>query len=123
MAKKYISKVRKNGQDLYIKDKEARESLVIYNDVYYGRGSSVSDILNSSHHHDTVRRGDSIYFMSLSSVYLWIVYPLGKMGPSFTLNGMFIPEDREENITIEGVTYVVFKSSNTYNGSFGVKVW
>lgn len=117
-ARKYISKINKNGDNLFIKDLEAREALVVYNDVYLGTGSSAASVMVPANHHDAMSRGEHVT-VTASSNKVWIILP-NTYSPTLTMNGMEIPLTYESSITVDDVTYRVMSSSNTYTGTFNV---
>ena len=117
-AKKYISIINKGGNNIYIKDAEAREALVIYNDVYLGTGSSAASVMIEDNHHDTLSRGTYV-ILTASSNKIWVILP-NTFNPTVTMNGMEIPLTYESSITVDDITYRVMSSTNTYAGTFSV---
>lgn len=118
MAKKYISKINKGGNDLYVKDTEAREALVVYNDVYLGTGDTAASVMVQGNHHDSLNRGTYVV-LTASSNKIWVILP-NTFNPTATMNGMEIPLTYESNITVDDVTYRVMSSTNIYTGTFSV---
>ena len=118
MPRKYISKIVKGENDIYIKDSEAREALMIYTDVYLGTGSSAASVMVPANHHDTMSRGEHVT-VTASSNKIWIILP-NTYRPTLTMNGMEIPLTYESSITEGDVTYRVMSSTNTYTGTFNV---
>ena len=118
MPKKYISKINKGGNDLYIKDLEVREVLAVYTDVYIGTGSSAASVMIPANHHDTMGRGEHVTVTAATNK-VWIILP-NTYSPTLTMNGMEIQLTYESSITEGGVTYRVMSSTNTYIGTFNV---
>ena len=117
-AKKYISIINKGGNNIYIKDAEAREALSLYEDVYIGVGSTAESVMVAANHHDTMSKGDHVS-MTASSNKVWIILP-NTFSPVLTMTGVEMPMTPKSDITEGGVTYKVFSSTNTYTGTFNV---
>lgn len=119
MPKKYLSKINKGGNDIYIKDTEAREA-VQYEDVYIGVGSTSSAVMIASNHHDLILKGNPVS-VTASSNYLWVILP-DTYSPVVQMGGISVPMSEQSPVTSEGVTYKVLRSSNQYSGSFSVSL-
>lgn len=117
-TRKYISKINREGNDIYIKDMEAREALVIYSDVYLGTGSSAVSVMVPANHHNTMNRGAHVT-VTANSNKIWIILP-NTFRPTLMMNGMEIPLTYESSITEGDVTYRVMSSTNLYTGTFNV---
>ena len=117
-AKKYISKIVKGNDNIFIKDTEAREALGIYEDVYLGTGASAASVMVAANHHDSLSKGDHVT-LTASSNKIWIILP-NTYSPTLTMNGMEVPLTYESSITEGGTTYRVMSSSNSYSGSFNI---
>ena len=123
-TKKYISKIHKGSDDIFIKDSEARAVLdiVTFEDVYIGKGINYSSVMVAANHHDTVVKGEHIN-MTCNNSKVWIILKNTNSSPLLTMSGTEIPLTEESDITSEGVTYKVYSSTNTYNGTFNVLVF
>ena len=126
-AKKYISKIHKGSDDLFIKDSEAREILatmsnLIYTDVYIGKGINYTSAMTANNHHDTVVKGEHIS-MTCNSSKVWIILKSTNNAPLLMMSGTEIPLTAESDVTQEGVTYKVYSSTNTYTGTFNLLVF
>ena len=116
-TKKYISKIVKGGNDIYIKDAETREN-VQYEDVYIGVAAQSSTIIDPTYHHDMIYRGRPISIGN-SSGYLWVIMP-SSYTPSVLMSGFEVPMSQNSTTTVGNVTYKIWKSSNSYSGGFNI---
>ena len=123
-TKKYISKIHKGSDDIFIKDSEARAILdnVTFEDVYIGKGINYSSVMVAANHHDTVVKGEHIN-MTCNNSKVWIILKDSNNAPLLMMSGTEIPLTAESDITSEGVTYKVYSSTNTYNGTFNVLIF
>ena len=117
--KKYISKIVKSGQNILIKDLEAREALQ-YTDVYIGAGETSSDVMVAANHHDTVLKG-SAFSVTANSNYLWVILP-SAYSPILAIGGIAVPMYLSGTTTVDDVTYNIYKSNNTYRSTFSVNL-
>lgn len=117
-ARKYISVINKGGNDIFVKDAEARDALVYYEDVYIGTGANAAAVMVAANHHDKMNRGDHVS-LTASSNKVWIILP-DTYSPILTMTGIEVPMTAGSDITEGGVTYKVLSSSNTYTGSLNV---
>ena len=116
-ANKYISRINKDGNDLIIKDTEARDSIQ-YKDVYIGTGDTASEVMVNANHYSQIQKYTPIG-ISASAEYLWIIMP-SVYTPTALMSGNEVPIELDSTVTVESVTYKVWKSSSTYTGTFNV---
>ena len=116
-ANKYISRINKDGYDLIIKDFEARDSIQ-YKDVYIGTGDTASEVMVNANHYSQIQKYTPIG-ISASAEYLWIIMPSAYV-PVMMLNGNEIPITLDGTVAVGDVTYKVWKSNNSYTGTFNV---
>ena len=123
MPTKYISKIHKGSDDLYIKDSEARATLssMTFEDVYIGKGVNYTSAMVAANHHDVVLRGDHVN-MTCNNSKVWIILKSTNTAPLLMMTGIEMPLTAESDVTQEGVTYKVYSSSNTYTGTFDIFV-
>lgn len=124
MPTKYISKIHKGSDDLYIKDSEVRATLanLTFEDVYIGKGVNYTSAMVAANHHDVVLRGDHVN-MTCNNSKVWIILKSTNNAPLLMMAGVEMPLTAESDVTQEGVTYKVYSSSNTYTGTFDVFVF
>ena len=130
-ANKYISIINKGGENLLIKDSEAREALsgistvwdsMTYTDVYIGKGVNYSSAMTSTNHHDVVVKGDHVS-LTCNNSKVWIILKDTNNTPLLMMSGTEIPLTAGSDVTQDGVTYKVFSSTNTYTGTFNAIVF
>ena len=122
--KKYISKINKGGQDIYIKDTEARANLDAVEELYchdvYVMTSSKTTIQSLSEfdfYYDKVMRGKYLFagVSATNDLRLWYaIKTTNREGIIFTLNGIPIPVSYTHTITEDGVEWYVCQSKNLY---------
>ena len=122
--KKYISKINKGGQDLYIKDTEARANLDTVEELYchdvYVMTSPKTTIQSLSEftlYYDKVMRGKYLFtgVSATNDLRLWYaIKTTNREGIIFTLNGIPIPVSYTHTITEDGVEWYVCQSKNLY---------
>lgn len=117
-AKKYISKIVKGNDNIFIKDTEAQESLFYY-DIYIGAATQSTTIKTSTYHHDAVLRGKPIS-ITASSQKIWLIFPDESEVPTVQMNGIEVPKELHGTTTINEATYKVYKSLSYYTGTFNV---
>lgn len=117
-TKKYISKIVKGNNDIYIKDLEAQESLFYY-DIYIGAATQSTTIKTATYHHDAVLRGKPIS-ITASSQKIWLIFPENTEVPTVLMNGLEVPKELHGTTTIDEATYTVYKSLSYYTGTFNV---
>ena len=128
---KYISKINKGGDDILIKDSEAREAMagiysqldmITYKDVYIGKGINYTSVMVAGNHHDIVVKG-AHFSMTCNNSKVWIILKSTNSTPILAMSGLEIPLTAEADITQEDVTYKVYSSTNTYTGTFNVLIF
>ena len=124
MPTKYISKIHKGSDDLYIKDSEARTILdsMVFKDVYIGKGINYTSVMVAGNHHDIVVKG-AHFSMTCNNSKVWIILKSTNSTPILAMSGLEIPLTAEADITQEDVTYKVYSSTNTYTGTFNVLIF
>ena len=119
-TKKYISKIVKGNDNIYIKDIEAQESLFYY-DIYIGAATQSTTIKTSTYHHDTILRGKPIS-ITANSQKIWLIFPENAEVPTILMNGMEVLKELHGTTTIDEATYKVYKSLSYYTGTFDVSL-
>ena len=129
--KKYISKINKGGQDLYIKDTEARANLDAVEELYchdvYVMTSSKTTIQSLSEfdfYYNKVMKGKHLFTetSATNDLRLWYATKTtNQEGIIFTLNGIRIPIRYTHKITEDDVEWYVYQSKNLY-GSLSVTI-
>lgn len=94
------------------------QAMIQYDDVYIGIASSSADILDSTHHHDNIFRGKPIPFSNASG-YIFVVIP-EDYNPVVAVNLIETQISLDSTTTIGGKNYKIWKSGNSYQGSFNV---
>lgn len=127
MPTKYISKIHKGSDDLYLKDSEARTALaqldgLKYTDVYIGKGINYSAVMVAGNHYDLVVKGDH-FNMTCNNSKVWIILKNTNTTPLLSMSGVEVPMTAGSDVTQEGVTYKVYSSDNTYTGTFNLLVF
>lgn len=89
-----------------------------YKNVYIGTGSTYSDAMIESNHHDSLRMGATTT-ITASDEYLWVILP-SDYTPTILMNGISVPMGEQSNVTVEEVTYKVFKSDAEYTNTFNI---
>ena len=120
-VKKYISKINKEGNDIYIKDMESQEAL-FYNDIYIGAATQSTTIKTSTYHHDVIAKG-SLISITANSHKIWLIFPDASDLPHVFMSGMEIPMVLHGTTTIDEKTYNVYKSESPYTGTFNVQLF
>ena len=130
-TKKYISKIHKGSDDLFVKDSEARTSIadiytlldnLTYKDVYIGKGVNYTSVMVAGNHHDVIVKGDHVN-MTCNNSKVWIILNSTNSAPLLTMSGIEIPMTAGADVTVDEVTYKVYSSTNTYTGTFNVFVF
>lgn len=97
---------------------EYNQSVSAFADVYIGGGAAYTDAMIAANHYDNIIKGKSVS-VTLSNTYLWVILPL-PYSPTALMGGMVIPMTAQSSVTVNGVTYNVLKSDNTYTGTINV---
>ena len=121
MPTKYISKIIKGGDDIYIKDSQAQDALY-YKDIYIGAAASSSTIKTSTYHHDSILRGRPIAVDDVTSGdYIWVILP-DTYSPIVIMGGLEVPMSLNGTATIDSKSYKVWRSDNTYVDDFSISL-
>lgn len=120
MPTKYISRINKAGENLLIKDSEAREALE-YTDVYLGAGATSAAVMVSANHHNQIIKGSS-FSVTANSNYLWVILP-SSVAPTVTIGCIAVPMISDGTTIVDEVTYYIYKSKNTYTETFNIHLF
>jgi hypothetical protein len=120
-AKKYVSKINKGGNDLYIKDVESQEAL-FYNDVYIGAATQSTTIKTATYHHDMIAKG-SLISITANSQKIWLIFQSTADVPHVFMSGMEVAMVLHGTTTIDEVEYNVYKSNSPYTGTFNIQLF
>ena len=121
MAKKYISKINKGGNDLYIKDVESQEAL-FYNDIYIGAATQSTTIKTDTYHYDMIAKG-SLLSITANSQKIWLIFPSTADVPHVFMSGMEVTMVLHGTTTINEGEYNVYKSGSPYTGTFNIQLF
>ena len=86
--------------------------------VYIGSGASTSDVMVAGNLHASLRLGEAIS-VTASNAPLWVILP-SSFYPTVMMEGIKVPMTSQQDVEVQGVTYKVLKSDNTFTGSFNV---
>ena len=120
-AKKYVSKINKGGNDLYIKDVESQEAL-FYNDVYIGAATQSTTIKTATYHYDMIAKG-SLISITASSQKIWLIFQSTADVPHVFMSGMEVAMVLHGTTTIDEVEYKVYKSDSPFTGTFNIQLF
>ena len=120
-AKKYVSKINKGGNDLYIKDVESQEAL-FYNDVYIGAATQSTTIKTATYHHDIIAKG-SLISITANSQKIWLIFQSTADVPHVFMSGMEVAMVLHDTTTIDKVEYKVYKSDSPFTGTFNIQLF
>ena len=120
-AKKYISKINKGGNDIYIKDEESQEAL-FYKDVYVGAATQSTTIKTATYHHDLLAKG-SLVSITADSQKIWLIFPSTADVPFVFMSGIEVAMVLHGTTTIDEVEYKVYKSNSPYTGTFNIQLF
>ena len=118
---KYISKINKGGDDLYIKDSQAQDA-IYYKDIYVGTATQSTTIKTSTYHHDLLAKG-SLVSVTANSQKIWLIFPDDSEVPNIFMSGMEVAMVLHGTTTIDEKTYKVYKSGSPYTGTFNVHLF
>lgn len=121
MAKKYISKINKGSNDIYIKDTEAQEAL-FYKDIYVGAATQSTTIKTSTYHHDALVKG-SLVSITANNQKIWLIFPEAMDVPNVFMSGIEVTMVLHGTTAIDEATYKVYKSDSPYNGTFNIQLF
>ena len=120
-AKKYVSKINKGGNDLYIKDVESQEAL-FYNDVYIGAATQSTTIKTDTYHYDMIAKG-SLISITANSQKIWLIFQSTADVPHVFMSGMEVAMVLHGTTTIDEVEYKVYKSDSPFTGTFNIQLF
>ena len=120
-AKKYISKINKGGNDIYIKDVESQEAL-FYRDIYIGAAAQSTTIKTATYHYDLIAKG-SLVSIPASSQKIWLIFQSTADTPNVFMSGMEVAMVLHGTTTIDDVEYKVYKSESPFTGTFNVQLF
>lgn len=120
-AKKYVSKINKGGNDLYIKDVESQEAL-FYNDVYIGAATQSTTIKTATYHYDMIAKG-SLISITADSQKIWLIFQSTADVPHVFMSGMEVAIVLHGTTTIDEVEYKVYKSDSPFTGTFNIQLF
>jgi hypothetical protein len=120
-AKKYISKINKGGNDIYIKDAESQEAL-FYKDIYIGAATQSTTIKTATYHHDLIAKG-SLVSITANSQKIWLIFQSTTETPNVFMSGMEVAMVLHGTTTIDDVEYKVYKSESPFTGTFNVQLF
>jgi hypothetical protein len=120
-AKKYISKINKGGNDIYIKDVESQEAL-FYKDIYIGAATQSTTIKTATYHHDLIAKG-SLVSITANSQKIWLIFQSTAETPNVFMSGMEVAMVLHGTTTIDDVEYKVYKSESPFTGTFNVQLF
>lgn len=90
-----------------------------YSNVYIGVGEEIADVMLPANLYESIKRGDTIPFENASG-YLYAIRTSDRL-PKLMMNNYLVPANTS-SVVMEGVTYYVSKSENSYGGSFTIEV-
>ena len=118
---KYISKINKGGNDIYIKDSQAQNT-IYYKDIYVGAAAQSTTIKTSTYHHDLLAKG-SLVSVTASSQKIWLIFPNDSDVPNVFMSGMEVAMVLHGTTTIDEETYKVYKSDSPFTGTFNIQLF
>jgi hypothetical protein len=120
-AKKYLSKINKGGNDIYIKDVESQEAL-FYKDIYIGAATQSTTIKTATYHYDLIAKG-SLVSITANSQKIWLIFQSTADTPNVFMSGMEVAMALHGTTTIDDVEYKVYKSESPFTGTFNVQLF
>lgn len=118
---KYISKINKDGNDIYIKDSEAQGAL-FYRDIYVGAAAQSTTIKTSTYHHAVVAKGSPIS-ITANNHKIWLIFPENTDVPNVFMSGMEVAMVYHGTTTVDEGTYNVYKSVSPFTGTFNIQLF
>jgi hypothetical protein len=91
---------------------------LFYEKLYVGIDADYTDILNDTYYHESVTRGKAIHFDTVTG-YIWVVAP-EEYAPVVAMSLVEVPMSLYSTISIEDVSYKVWKSEEEQTGSFNL---
>ena len=120
-AKKYLSKINKGGNDIYIKDTESQEAL-FYKDIYIGAATQSTTIKTDPYHYDIIAKG-SLVPVTANSQKIWMIFQSTADTPNVFMSGMEVAMVLHGTTTIDDVEYKVYKSESPFTGTFNIQLF
>jgi hypothetical protein len=120
-AKKYISKINKGGNNIYIKDEESQDAL-FYKDIYIGAATQSTTIKTATYHHDIIAKG-SLVSITANSQKIWLIFQSTADVPHVFMSGMEVAMVLHGTTIIDEVEYNVYKSNSPYTGTFNIQLF
>ena len=120
-AKKYLSKINKDGNDICIKDAESQKAL-FYKDIYIGAATQSPTIKTDPYHYDIITKG-SLVSITASSQKIWLIFQSTADTPNVFMSGMEVTMILHGTTTIDDVEYKVYKSESPFTGTFNVQLF
>ena len=90
-----------------------------YSNVYIGVGEEIADVMLPANLYESIKKGDTIPFENASG-YLYAISTSDRL-PKLMMNNYLVPANTG-SVVMEGETYYVSKSENSYGGSFTIEV-
>lgn len=91
---------------------------MFYKDFYLGVGVTESDVKIAANYH-TAERKSSVFSFTASSQKVWLIIP-STYSPVLEMSSVDIPMVLDRTYTSGDVTYKVWKSDNSYTGTFNL---
>jgi hypothetical protein len=118
---KYLSKINKEGNDIYIKDLEA-QGAIFYKDIYVGAATQSTTIKTATYHHDVLAKGNLVS-VTASNQKIWLIFPELSEVPHIFMSGMEVSMVLHGTTTIDDSTYKVYKSDSPFTGTFNIQLF
>ena len=90
-----------------------------YTNVYIGIGETAEDVLLPNNLYESIKTGSTIQFTNALG-YIFALSESDRL-PKLSMNNFYIPADIGI-VTVEDVSYNVFKSKSRYTGNFVIEV-
>lgn len=120
-GKKYLSKIVKGGNAIFVKDVESQEAL-FYKDIYIGAATQSTTIKTDAYHHDMIAKG-SLVSITADSQKIWLIFSEASEVPNVFMSGMEVAMVLHGTTTIDGIEYNVYKSNSPYTGTFNIQLF
>lgn len=95
--------------------KTASAAITAVYPIYYGSGDAYTDATTQVSTPKTTPAGTYNVTVSTADKYVWFVVPATMSINHATMSGFEFPLEAPTNVTIEGVAYKAYRSSNTYD--------
>ena len=90
-----------------------------FEDIFVGVSSSIQGAMISGYHHNTLLRGERITQLNGNGL-LYVVLPADYTTPVVMMSGFEVPMTFDSTVTSNDVSYKVWKSVSTYQGTFNL---